>query len=75
MINLLDVEVWASRIIVTLPGTSYWVTYFREKDSPGLFAADVIKNDDPRVEMTAAEFLTKAWDLANARARDMGWVA
>jgi hypothetical protein len=74
MVNLLDVEVWRSGIIVTLPGTNYWVTYFREKDSPGLFAADIANKDDPRVTMTAAEFLAKAWELAYARAKELGWV-
>jgi hypothetical protein len=74
MVNLLDVEVWGSGIIVTLPGTNYWVTYFKEKDSPGLFPADIANKDDPRVTMTAAEFLAKAWKLANERARELGWV-
>jgi len=41
MVNLLDVEVWGSDIIVTLPGTSYWVAYFKQKDSPGLLAKDI----------------------------------
>jgi hypothetical protein len=74
MVNLLDVEVWRSGIIVTLPGTNYWVTYFKEKESAGLFAADIANQDDPRVTMTAAEFLAKAWELANAKARELGWV-
>jgi hypothetical protein len=74
MVNLLDVEVWGSGIIVTLPGTNYWVTYFKEKDSAGLFPADIANKDDPRVAMTAAEFLAKAWKLANERARELGWV-
>jgi len=74
MVNLLDVEVWGSGIIVTLPGTNYWVTYFKEKESPGLFPADIANKDDPRVTMTAAEFLAKAWKLANERARELGWV-
>ena len=59
--------------LVTLPGTNYWVTYFKEKDSPVLFAADIANKDDPRVTMTAAEFLAKAWKLAE-KARELGWV-
>ena len=74
MVDVLDVEVWGSGIIVTLPGTNYWVTYFKEKDSPGLFPADIANKDDPRVTMTAAEFLEKAWKLANEKARELGWV-
>jgi hypothetical protein len=34
MIYLLDVEVWGGGIIVTMPGTNYWVRYFKEKGSP-----------------------------------------
>jgi len=74
MVNLLDVEVWGSGIIVTLPGTNYWVRYFKEDDSPGLSPADIANNDDPRITMTASEFLTKAWQLANERARELGWI-
>jgi len=74
MINLLDIEVWGSGIIVTLPGTNYWVRYFKENDPPGLFPADIANKDDPRVTMTANEFLAKAWELANERARELGWV-
>ena len=74
MIHLLDVEVWGTGIIVTLPGTNYWVRYFKENDPPGLFPADIANKDDPRVTMTANEFLAKAWTLANERARELGWI-
>jgi hypothetical protein len=75
MVNLLYVEVWGGGIIVVLPGTNYWVRYFREKDSPGLFPADLANKDDPRESMTAKEFLAKAWNLANERTRELGWVS
>jgi hypothetical protein len=74
MVNLLDVEVWRNDIIVTLPGTSYWVTYFKQEDSPGLLAKEIANKDDPRIPMTAAEFLAKAWKLANDKARELGWI-
>jgi hypothetical protein len=70
----LDVEVWGNDIMVTLPGTSYWVTYFKRKGSPGLLAKDIVSKDDPRIPMTSAEFLAKAWKLANAKARELGWI-
>jgi hypothetical protein len=75
MVNLLDVEVWGNGIIVTLPGTRYWARYFREKDCPGLLPVDTANKDDPRVTMTANEFLAEAWKLANARGRELGWVS
>jgi hypothetical protein len=57
-------------LIVTLLGTNYSVTYFKPKGSPGLLS----KKDDPRIAMTAAEFLAKAWKLANDKARELGWI-
>jgi hypothetical protein len=61
-------------IIVTLLGTGYSVTYFKRKDSPGLFAKDITNEDDPRAPMTSAEFLAKAWKVANDKARELGWI-
>jgi len=75
MVNLLDVEVWGSGIIVTLPGTNYWVRYFKENDLPGLFPADIANKDDPRVSMTCPDFLASAWRAANDRAKGLGWIA
>jgi hypothetical protein len=31
-------------------------------------------HDDLRISMTAAEFLTEAWRLANDKARELGWI-
>jgi hypothetical protein len=31
-------------------------------------------HDDLRISMTAAEFLTEAWTLANDKARALGWI-
>jgi hypothetical protein len=67
----LGVTVSGNEIIITLHGTSYAVTYFKRKDSPGLFAKDIVHEDDPRVPMTSAEFLAKAWKVANEKAREL----
>jgi hypothetical protein len=63
-----------NEILVTLQGTSYAVTYFKRRGSPSLFAKDIIHKDDPRIPMTSAEFLAKAWKLANDKARELGWI-
>ena len=56
----LSVEVYGNHIIVTLPGTSYSVTYFKPRSQPWLAAKDIVHKDDPRIAMTSAEFLAKA---------------
>jgi hypothetical protein len=68
----LDVRVAGNDITVTLLGTRYSVTYFKRRGSPGLFAKDIVHGDDPRVPMTSAEFLAKAWKVANQKARELG---
>jgi hypothetical protein len=70
----LNVRVTGNDINITLLGTRYSVTYFKRRGSPGLFAKDIVHEDDQRVPMTSAEFLTKAWKIANERARELGWI-
>jgi hypothetical protein len=50
------------------------VTYFKRKGSPGLFAKDMTFSDDSRIPLTSAEFLAKAWKVANDKARQLGWI-
>jgi hypothetical protein len=50
---------------------SHSVTYFKRKGSPALFAKEIVHEDDPRVPMTSAEFLAKAWKVANDKAREL----
>ena len=70
----LDVQVAGNGIKITLFGTRYSVTYFKRRGSPGLYAKNIVHEDDPRVPMTSAEFLAKAWKIANDKARDLGWI-
>jgi hypothetical protein len=67
-----SVHVAGNDILVTLQGTSYAVTYFKRRGSPGLFAKDIIHQDDPRIPMTSAEFLAGAWKLATTRRASLG---
>ena len=57
-------------IIVTRLGSIYSVTYYKPDKSPQLLAKRISDHDDLRFEMTAAEFLTQAWRLANLKARE-----
>jgi len=70
----LRVQVVDDEIIVTRPGSSYSVTYYKPDASPQLLAKRIADHDDLRFPMTAAEFLTQAWRLANDKARELGWI-
>jgi hypothetical protein len=70
----LSVDVVGNEILVALRGTSYSVVYFKRRGSSGLLARDIVNENDPRIAMTAAEFLAKAWKLANDKARELSWI-
>jgi hypothetical protein len=70
----LDLEVQDGSITISLPGSSYSVTYYKPKQSPQLLAKSIVGDDDPRVAMNHSEFLAAAWRLANHKARELGWI-
>jgi hypothetical protein len=80
----LRVEMIGDEILVTLPQSHYAVTYYKPKNSNQLLAKRINSNqllakrisdkDDPRIPMTGAEFLAKAWKLANNKAGEVGWI-
>ena len=70
----LRIDVVDDEIVVTLPGTSYSVTYYKLPNSPQLLAKRIANQDDPRVPMRLSEFLARAWRIANDKAREMGWI-
>jgi hypothetical protein len=70
----IQLEVWDDEIIVSLPGTSYAVTYYKPANSPQLLAKNFPGDDDVRTELTQAEFLATAWRLANDKARELRWI-
>jgi hypothetical protein len=68
------VEVRDDEIIVTMPGTSYAVTYYKPVNSSQLRARRIAESDDNRTSISVSAFLTLAWKLANERARELGWI-
>jgi hypothetical protein len=62
----LRIDVVDDEIIVSLPGTSYSVTYFKRANSPQLLAGA------SHIQMMCA--LARAWRVANERARELGWI-
>jgi len=49
------------------------VTYYKPANSPQLLAKRFPGKDDPHARLTHAEFLARAWKLANDKARELGW--
>ena len=70
----LHIDVVDDEIIVTLPFTSYGVTYYKTASSPQLLGKNFPKKDDLRIPLTQAEFLARAWKAANEKARELGWI-
>jgi len=54
-------------IIVTQPGSDYVAVYFKPQGRQYLVAKDT--------PVGAQEFRTRAWEMANAKARELGWMA
>ena len=68
----LRVEVEEDGIVVTLPGTSFRVIYRKRSEYPGLVAFNF--RGDKSTGMTQADFLVRAWPVANHKARELGWI-
>jgi hypothetical protein len=60
----IKLDVRDDEMIVTLPGTSYSVTYYKPANSPQLLAKNLTIKDDRRSEVTLSDFLARAWTLA-----------
>ena len=56
------VQVVDQNIVVTLPGYSYAVTYYKPRGTAGLLMKYSVTTDDLRLEMTAAEFFDRGLD-------------
>ena len=71
----LRIDVVDDDIIVSLPGTTYRVTYFKRPNSPQLLAKRISDKDDLRTPVRLSDFLNRAWREANDAVRDLGWIA
>jgi hypothetical protein len=69
----LRAELEGEHIIVTLPGTSFRATYYKDPDAPGLKQSPAI-SDDKSAAITHKEFEALAWKAANEKARELGWM-
>jgi hypothetical protein len=67
----LRVEVQVPYILVAMRGTSLRAK-FRKQEAPWLAMDEYA--EDSEAPMTFQEFRTLAWEAANEKARDLGWV-
>jgi hypothetical protein len=68
-VNVVDDE-----IIVTLPSSTYRATYCKPAESSHLNLKDLSFEIDPRAPVTLGVFLGHAWQMANDKARELGWI-
>jgi hypothetical protein len=68
----LRIEVEGEDLRVTLPGTSYAVKCCKLGDQ--LYCKEYPMQVDRRSPLSQAEFVGKAWTMANEKARDLGWI-
>ena len=71
----MSVEVQGDDIVVTLPSTSYVVTYYRAAAFPQqLLTKSHSGREDEGAPMTQVEFHARAWKAASHKARALGWI-
>jgi hypothetical protein len=68
----LRIEVEGEDLRITLPGTSYAVKC--SKSANQLYCKEYPLQVDRRSPLSQAEFVGKAWTMANEKARDLGWI-
>jgi hypothetical protein len=71
--TLIAVELDGQRLIVTLGGTAYRAVFYKHPDEPRLIEANSLAVDK-EAPMYHAEFEKLAWEAANARACELGWI-
>jgi hypothetical protein len=72
----LTVDVLGADIVVTMPGTSCRVVYTKTEDNKlvaSTFSAPKVPGGKRGI--TFAKFLGLAWTAANAKAKEIGWIA
>jgi hypothetical protein len=72
----LTVEHSGPDIIVTMPGTGYRVIYTKTENGKLIahsFATPKMQHQKSRIRFP--QFLALAWTAANAKAKELGWIA
>jgi hypothetical protein len=70
----LHVEVKGSEIVVTLPSTNFKAVFQRFPVAPQLMASWYAPRGKALSDPRRAQFFAGAWKLADAKARELGWI-
>ena len=70
----LDIEVRVQDIVVTIPGTTLRVVYRKPHRGSHLVPRLDYFKDQQKGPITRAEFLARALEAANEKARELGWI-
>ncbi len=68
----ITITVDGERLVATLPGTSFATTFHRVD---GTVVQSPATQRDRRADTSRKAFETLAWDVANRKARELGWIA
>ena len=69
----IKVDVEDGRIVVTLPGTTFQATYFKQPEEPQIRQHEAMTGDSG-ADISRKEFEVLAWKAAEDKARELGWI-
>lgn len=70
----IKVEVEDEHIVVSMEGTSFRTAYFKSADEPRLIQSPTMSVEKEAPAQRRKEFEALAWEAANAKARELGWI-
>jgi hypothetical protein len=71
----LELHVHDAHIIVNMPETRLTMTYQASAGASGLVEIPLWTGDDRNAPISLNEFRGRAWQAANKKARELGWIA
>jgi len=70
----LRVGVEGEHIVVTMPGTSFRTSFFKYADKSWLVESPAMSVEKGTPSDKRKSFEALAWEAANAKARELGWI-
>ena len=71
----LELHVHDEQIIVNMPETRLTMTYQASSEVPGLVELPLWTCEDRTAPISVDDFRGRAWQAANKKARELGWIA